>query len=138
MSYDINTLKGELTGFEEAGVIFKKLYSAESALINLVFPDIILTAFACEIAIKGIFYLDKGQEIKGQHGLKDLFARLDVCIQNDIKNSIQDFDQLLEQTKDVFVDWRYLYENTGQKTVCINFLDGFLKALHAKLYSYSS
>jgi hypothetical protein len=136
MTTNIRILKSQLSGFTDASKILKELYNKDiNKFASLVFPDVVLTAFACEIAIKGIYNCEYKHNLKS-HDLLYLFNKLDEATRKEIKQGINEFDSLLEQNKDIFNEWRYIYEKEGKKHVGIQFLDNFLKALCQKSDSY--
>lgn len=75
-------------------------------------PAIVNAAFSCELYLK---YLTV---IKREHKLKPLFDSLNNATKNRIKNNVSksldqkifNFDMLLERASNVFVSWRYIFE----------------------------
>ncbi|MCL2772030.1 MAG: hypothetical protein FWD71_01655 [Oscillospiraceae bacterium] len=141
MAYNIDALKGELVGLHDSIRILREIYNKEEKLINLAIPHIIVVAFACEVAMKGIYFFETTIDLKNSHNLKELFDKLSQATQNEIRNNIanKDFDMLLEKNKNVFNEWRYLYEKTqiDKINADILFLDNFLNVLHEKLNKIS-
>lgn len=89
------------------------------AVVNI--PAIVNAAFACELYLKSL--LGK----KGEHNLKNLFELLDTDKQEQIrsyvdkkfdKHCIYSFDFCLKRAANVFIEWRYIYEE--------NHTDGFM------------
>ena len=84
-------------------------------------PAVVNAAFACELYLKYLIGL-KIEEIspKERHDLKALYFMLDTPLQNQIRQYVEanwtqpdgrSFDDLLGRAKDVFVLWRYIFEN---------------------------
>lgn len=107
-----------------------------------IFPAMTIAALACEIAIK-----DKLKAKTKGHELDKLFNKLDANQQNkyrehtkelyNIRNKILgrstslkilDFEQELQDCKDIFIKCRYLYES--KLSVNIGFLESFLFAIN--------
>lgn len=78
-------------------------------------PAIVNAAFSCELYIKSMI-----SESNKEHNLKKLFAYLSQDYQNQIKDMVNsklrngclyNFDDCLEKACNVFVEWRYIFEN---------------------------
>ena len=83
-------------------------------------PAIVNAAFACELYLKSLLG-EKIKEIDHRewHDLKALYSQLDTPLQNQIREYVEthwiqpdghSFDDQLERAKDVFVSWRYIFE----------------------------
>lgn len=83
-------------------------------------PAIVNAAFACELYLKSLI----GEKIKeldrrDWHNLQSLYSKLDMPLQNLISKYIEahwtqpdghSFDDLFGHAKDVFISWRYIFE----------------------------
>ena len=83
------------------------------SVVNI--PAIVNAAFACELYLKSIL----GTNTK-EHNLAILYSQLDNEKQSRIRqyvdksfdgHSIYSFDSCLKRAANVFVNWRYIYEN---------------------------
>ncbi|MFA0814737.1 MAG: hypothetical protein ACC608_02985 [Anaerofustis sp.] len=79
------------------------------------FPYIVNGAFACELALKSALSIEVAKTIR--HDLFSLFYNIHDDYQTAIKNHAssrgldeKSFDVALEQSKNLFYDWRYFYE----------------------------
>lgn len=84
-----------------------------ASVVNI--PAIVNASFACELYIKSMI-----SDRTFEHNLKNLFDLLPKETQNTISNSVNDklaehpvynFEYCLENAADVFIDWRYIYED---------------------------
>lgn len=93
---------------------------------------VMLYALSAEVALKALIKRE-GKQIPRQHDLKSLFETLDLTTQTTIKDLLiaryPEFDDLLENNKKCFVDWRYFYEGGG-KTADISFLREFSRMVN--------
>ena len=79
------------------------------------YPCVVNGAFACELFMKAIIGASNPNGIPRSHKLKDLFSTLDQKTQNAIETDYlnsSDFplNDLLNESDNAFVDWRYAYE----------------------------
>lgn len=97
-------IKGENPKKVQGGVCYH--------VVNI--PAIVNAAFACELYLKSMIF----EQIQ-DHDLQKLFSKLDVEAQTKIKNSINaelignpiyNFEMCLEKAANVFVEWRYIFE----------------------------
>ena len=96
-------------------------------------PSVVNLAFACELYLKFLLIKSGLQNIT-THNLSHLFSALPIEIQNRIRNTPEfrgdtDFMVKLEEDKNVFKEWRYLFEGNN-KSVEVIFLENFALALH--------
>lgn len=99
-------IKGECPVKDEFGRL-------KYSVINI--PSIVNAAFACELYLKSIL-----KKPVMEHDLKKLFETLEKNKQNEIrklvnnqleKQSKYSFDLCLERAVNIFVKWRYIYED---------------------------
>ena len=118
-----------------------------ASVVNI--PAIANASFACELYIKSMI-----SDKTFGHNLKDLFDLLPKETQNTISNSVNDkfaehpvynFEYCLESAADVFINWRYIYENRhteGFYGSYINeylmFFEGLLPILKEIAYSHNT
>ncbi len=91
----------------------------ESRFGQKVFPlrsTIVTTAFSAELYLKCLLNIEKNNNSNG-HSLKDLYQKLGnnlrMKIEANYKNASSTKKQtkdVLDECKDIFVDWRYIYE----------------------------
>ena len=108
--------------------------------IKLAFPMIMNLSFSCEIYLKFLI-IKCGKKYDREHDLQSLHKILIQDYQDKIRdhyinmNGNDDFEKKLEDSKNVFKDWRYFYEIDLDKqpygiyVVDTPFLDCFLKCL---------
>ena len=99
-----------------------------------ILPRILLYSLNIEIQLKALYLADSDQKVKS-HDLEDLFNRLAAARQQEIigkmpqpYNVEADFRKVLHDNKDIFVDWRYSYEQS-QLECNISFLNYLSSAL---------
>ena len=83
------------------------------------YPCVVNGAFACELFMKAIIGASDPNGIPRSHKLKELYSALDKKTQNSIKTEyrkISDFplDDLLDESDNAFVEWRYAHEQEVQ------------------------
>ena len=96
-------------------------------VLNL--PAVVNAAFSCELYLKFLI----GSKCPG-HDLEQLFQRLDPKLQNEIRDEVASeiqsyplsFDELLKRAKDVFKEWRYLYERPHTDTYLNVYINEYL------------
>lgn len=106
-------------------------------------PAIVCAAFASELYLK---YLVGKDNTKYTHKIKDLFEMLDKEVQREIEGAVNDdmrsvklpnFEDILPLVSNVFVDWRYLYEQDDEylKGIYLNFnyFVGFFRSFLGQL-----
>lgn len=96
-------------------------------------PSIVNLAFACELYLKFLLF-ESGLPKQYEHSLKELYFSLPTNIQEKIINSTEfkdddDFLKNLEENANIFIDWRYPFEN---KTISVELisLENFASVLH--------
>ena len=101
-------------------------------------PEIVNSAFACEVFMKSILIfrgLTIDEVYKMNHGLKGLWGALEASdnaaadrVRKRIKNELDLddnlFDELLSNISNAFKKWRYIYEDHGGK-IHLGFLSTF-------------
>ena len=93
------------------------------------YPYAINMSFACELYLKALaIKFSQNNEFEGTHDLWDLYHKLPVTVQLDIRNNYEDDDyrdrleQFLDEDRKVFVEWRYPFAN-GQRIGDLYFSD---------------
>lgn len=108
-------------------------------------PAIVNAAFACEVFLKLLLYLNK-KDFKKQHGLKSLFDDLPINVKEYIKGYVIEKQgrwcdafgiELLEKEDKAFNSWRYNYESDLSKSRTMYADIGFLFAFKDALKSES-
>ena len=94
-------------------------------------PALVCAAFSAEVGLKAIL-IHAGKSASG-HDLLALFNQLpsesrDKVIQL-VGMPLDLFNAHLHQAKDAFKDWRYVYEEAGEKTVNLEFVASFASAV---------
>lgn len=95
--------------------------------VNL--PAVVNAAFSCELYLKFLI----GSKCS-EHDLERLFQRLNPKLQNEIRDEIASeiqgyplsFHELLKRAKDVFKEWRYLYERPHTDTYLNVYINEYL------------
>ena len=91
------------------------------------FGAIVLKAFAAELALKALYWRESGRSPEQKHDLHHLFSKLEPSTQDSLERRFQriwatkegydgqplTMSQVLENHKDDFVRWRYIYEREG-------------------------
>lgn len=121
------TLKSYLAEFHDNG----QLYGV---------PSIVNAAFAVELGLKALI-IKSGNQYDREHNFDLLFALLPKKEQDSIKfyffaesrTDEQTFYDLLDKTKNAFIEWRYIFESDGGKTIRIAFLRNFIRILKSHL-----
>ncbi len=96
-------------------------------------PSIVNMAFACELYIKSILS-DGDSETKG-HDLYDLFDKLNeedktIIIKDTKRKGTDDFYASLNDSRNLFENWRYHFEKNKSCSINIIFLENFTLVLH--------
>ena len=79
------------------------------------YPCVVNGAFACELFLKAIIDVSSSHGIPKSHKLKELFLALDQNARNFIEteytsNCSYPLNDLLVESDNAFVEWRYAYE----------------------------
>ena len=93
-------------------------------LAHMMIPSFVLKAFSCELALKSLVVKEQGN-VKDIHKLNVLYHMLGEPTKNSIANAIigkmkvhnasygmTEFLKDLDGVANVFVDWRYFYEDS--------------------------
>jgi HEPN domain-containing protein len=125
------------------------------AKFNATTPHVVNSALTCELYLKALYLITQGRTSR-EHDLKELYL-----LQNDrVKESIYKeyftlhqtrevpskyrsemnekiFEQILEEVKRVFVEWRYIYEvpNESIRLGLLEFLRLALRKVTRELYN---
>lgn len=106
----------------------------------MVIPEVVITAFACEIGLKALAY-KRGIQVGNKHGLADIYALLNQEDKSEIENRTisflseergydgHQFETDLQGISDLFVKMRYFYETTENIHFNIIFLLKFNQAV---------
>ena len=107
---------------------------------------IILWAISTEVALKALYAQESGKEHSHSHKLVSLFEKLEPGTRSSLETRFQAIrdqrplykgrsnsleDVLIEHNRD-FVDWRYVYESTGERQNQILDLKPTIKAILAE------
>ena len=78
---------------------------------DLMIPAIVNITFSCELYLKEML-IKLGIRVPNNHLIKELFARLPIKYQTEIKKNsgILSFELFIEEINNAFVKWRYAYE----------------------------
>lgn len=95
-------------------------------------PSVVNMAFACELYLK-VLLMKKQAPLTG-HNLMELYTNLP----DEMKNKIRDypdfrgneFIQRLDENKNLFVEWRYYFEENAHASVDVIFLEKLALALN--------
>lgn len=107
------------------------------------FSAILLRAFAAEVALKGLYSQETGQEAARSHDLSKLFRKLQPATRSSLDQRFQriwqgtptydgrpkTIEQVLVDHKDDFVDWRYVFEKQGDSHVELLDLEPAVEAI---------
>jgi HEPN domain-containing protein len=97
---------------------------APNSNIAMFLPALVCAAFSVEVGLKAIL-MKEGKKGSG-HDLLALFKRLPIDSKIEIIQIVGMEPELfyahLRQAKDAFKDWRYVYEETGEKTVNLDYV----------------
>ena len=143
IAYDARRMFSHACAFADCAIFCKK--APRSVVVRTQWytvPEIVNSAFACEVFIKSLLIF-RGLAIeevhKKNHGLKGLWNALeenDKAASDRVKEKIKReldiddalFDELLENTSNAFKKWRYIYEDHGGK-IHLGFLSTFREEL---------
>jgi HEPN domain-containing protein len=126
----------------------------DQSKFNATAPHVVNSALTCELYLKALYLITTGKIIKG-HNLWDLYLEQTPKVKDDIyqeyyvlhqtrpvpakykgEMSEKIFAELIEEVKDVFVVWRYIYEvpNESIRLGILTFLRMSLRKVTSKLY----
>ena len=114
--------------FESAGSFLTVAEGLSKDLVGIVagkmYPCVVNGAFACELFLKAIIGASDPNGVPKSHRLKGLFSMLDQKTQADIEAEYLNTSRLplcdlLDESDNAFIDWRYAYE----QGVCSHFTD---------------
>lgn len=104
-------------------------------------PALICAAFSAEIGLKELLR-QSGVSFGKVHALKDLFDLLPTDAQNALRTEVvmefPNFDALLAEGSNAFVDWRYFFEKQQLVKVNVRFIGSLAGAILGKLDSFES
>ena len=97
---------------------------ASVLVTGLMYPYLVNLAFSCELYLKAIYAIGSsdGSSFEKGHSLKKLFAALPLTSQSLLKQEFAklenniDFNSLLAICDTAFVDWRYAFSKTPNRT----------------------
>jgi hypothetical protein len=86
--------------------------------------QLMLASFSAELAMKALIY-QSGSNVKG-HKFKLILSQLPTTyvteIETELKAEWDDYDSFMDDADNAFVEWRYIFEKEGPKTVNHNFV----------------
>lgn len=113
----------------EFRVAFERCYGnglpAEHGVPNALVPGIVCLVFAIELCLKAIHASDG--TIQSGHNLHQLFnklsdkSRAEVLIESGVEEA--SFLDNLAEVSNAFVEWRYIHEELGYRTISVQFLE---------------
>lgn len=127
--------------FSDCADFCLKQHDNTEGILFYVNPAAVNAAFACEIYLKLLLYLNN-IDYKKIHTLKELFNLLPENIKADVKyNTVMNFGQwrdsfgfeLLDNISNVFNELRYIYERDWSKNGTMRIETGFLIAFRNAL-----
>lgn len=103
-------------------------------------PMIVCYAMAAELYLKSLMVLDAGKAIPG-HRLNVLFAKLRASTIASVEGRFSDLSgeareelsRVLPPISAAFVEWRYIFEDKGERQVSVSALMFFVQALYAEI-----
>lgn len=134
-----------------------EIESLSPSKFNAMTPLVVNSAFTCELYLKALLVITKGAGIKG-HDLQILYSRQTLEIQENIYKEYyalhqtrpvpeeyrgemnkQIFAAELAEVKDVFRDWRYIYEipNESIRLGILQFLRLSSRRVTSKFYDHA-
>lgn len=126
----------------------------DQSKFNATAPHVVNSALTCELYLKALLFITKGESIKG-HDLLELYSQQTLEVQESIYNAYHTLHQTrpvpeeykgemnkeifaaeIAEVKRVFVDWRYVYEipNESIRLGILRFLRMSLRKVTSKLY----
>lgn len=103
----------------------------ENDLQKFFCTPVVNAAFACELILKAILIFETQGEVK-IHDLKMLFEQLSPNAQVQIKSAacLRDWETFWTESRNAFIDWRYLYEKKGTFCISVSGLRSLYTAAH--------
>jgi len=107
-----------------------------------IIPALLMLSFNTEVAIKALIMKTKNQDVRYKHNLDKLLKMLNGSMQNTIRKEVMNliglqndaaYEALLNQYKNTFIDWRYLYESVGTKNFDTKFLETLFQVVKTQL-----
>lgn len=131
MAMDLGLSQATASAFLEA---FRRCeLGANDSKYFMAFPALVCAAFSAEVGLKTILKRE-GISAHG-HDLLSLFMQLSgekkIEIADETGISIEDFAAHLNHSKKAFVEWRYIYEEPGEKMISLLFIGKFAAAVEA-------
>ena len=121
---------------------------SNNGVSNAIVPAVVCLAFSIELGFKAIL-VGCGKPSEG-HKFVELFEKLPDEIQAEIRRLVVgddgDFENSLRPVSNAFVEWRYIFEETGSHSINVDFLsklhdavaqiaEKYVHEQHAKLLS---
>lgn len=143
----------ELEVIAEAGLSQRKDEFGRQFWMHTMIPAIVMKAFSCEIMLKAILRhenipFDRIHKLNELYGLLDTSAQstpqakaIQISIKTAVISSMRGFDDAkfnasLDEAGNLFVDWRYFFEESTSSgkplTAPITFLNALFLALEAE------
>lgn len=117
----LSTSKNFHRGFE---LCYGNGLPANNGVLNAIIPAIVCLAFSIELGFKAI--LVGCNKPSDGHKFVELFGKLPPAIQVEIERLVvgedSGFKSRLTMVSNVFVEWRYLFEEAGYHSIDIEFL----------------
>ena len=146
LEYDVRRMFRHACAFTDCAIFCEKVPSSIVVRTQwYTVPEIVNSAFACEVFIKSLL-IHHGMTLeeirKKSHGLKGLweaFREKDAAsatrLENEIKQPFNSqnpdfFDDMLVNMSEAFKEWRYIYEGHGA-SINMNFLIIFRNRLRS-------
>lgn len=104
----------------------------EHSSVHLMIPQIVNTAFSCELILKATIIMEKEKQVDFiSHRFDELFSKLTPGTQKKIRagSSIFDWDRFMRVSSNAFIEWRYLHEKDGVMAISISDMQRFFNAL---------
>ena len=104
----------------------------EHSSVHLMIPQIVNTAFSCELMLKATIIMEKEKQVDFiSHRFDELFSKLTPGTQEKIRagSLISDWDRFMRVSSNAFIEWRYLHEKDGVMAISISDMQRFFNAL---------
>lgn len=104
----------------------------EHSSVHLMIPQIVNTAFSCELMLKATIIMEKEKQVDFiSHRFDELFSKLTPGTQKKIRAGflISDWDRFMRVSSNAFIEWRYLHEKDGVMAISISDMQRFFNAL---------
>lgn len=105
-------------------------------------PITVLIAFSVELSLKALLFQEE-VKVRGKHTIKEYYNKLTIDSQNKIRTYYiekysDNFDNAMEENDNVFMIWRYPYENQNEEYLAnFTFLYNFQQAIKSVIdWSY--